>query len=133
MSVMPNRILISPKNQFDAAVLLNSSYYPTGATAGSTGGAFAINPIKGVADLTVVRYMFDHLGAVNSQTTAWYLVDDSKPWFVLQMREAVTVQQESPVAGTSFEKDEIRFKARSRFQADFIDPRFAWQGNNGSV
>lgn len=133
MSVMPNRILISPKNQFDAAVLLNSSYYPTGATAGSTGGAFAINPIKGVADLTVVRYMFDNLGAVNSQTTAWYLVDDSKPWFVLQMREAVTVQQESPVAGTSFEKDEIRFKARSRFNADFIDPRFAWQGNNGSV
>lgn len=133
MSVMPNRILISPKNQFDAAVLLNSSYYPTGATAGSTGGAFAINPIKGVADLTVVRYMFDNLGVVNSQTTAWYLVDDSKPWFVMQMREAVTVQQESPVAGTSFEKDEIRFKARSRFNADFIDPRFAWQGNNGSV
>lgn len=133
MSVSPNRILISPRNQFDAAVLLNSSYYPTGATAGSTGGAFSINPIKGVADLTVVRYMFDNLGVVNPQSKAWYLVDDSKPWFVVQMREAVTVEQEAPNSGTSFEQDEIRFKARSRFNADFIDPRFAWQGNDGSV
>lgn len=133
MAVAPNRILISPKNQFDAAVLLNSSYYPTGATAGATGGAFSINPIKGIADLTVVRYMFDQTGAVNPQSKAWYLVDDSKPWFVMQVREAVVVEQENPASGASFEQDEVRFKARSRFQSDFIDPRFAWQGNDGSA
>ena len=133
MQVSPNRILISPKNQFDASVLLNSSYYPTGATAGSTGGAFAINPIKGIADLTVVRYMFDNTGAVNPQSKAWFLVDDSKPWFIMQMREAVIVEQENPASGVSFEKDEIRFKTRSRFNADFVDPRFAWIGNDGSV
>lgn len=134
MQVNPSRLIISPKNEFDAAVLLNSAYYPSGAAAaGSTGGAFSINPIKGIADLTVVRYLFDNLGVVNTQSKAWYMVDDSKPWFVLQVRESVTVEQENPTAGSSFELDEYRFKTRGRFNADFIDPRFAWQGNDGSV
>lgn len=133
MQVSPNRLLISPKYTFDASVLANSAYYPTGATAGQTGGAFSINPLKGIFDISVSRYMFDQTGAVNSDSKAWYLVDDSKPWFVLQMREAAVVEQEAPNAGNSFEMDEVRFKVRSRMNADFIDPRFAWKGNDGSV
>lgn len=133
MSVAPNRIVVTPRNQFDASVLLNSAYYPTGATAGATGGAFSINPIKGIADLTVARYLFDNLGVVNPNGKSWYLMDDSKPWFVNQVRESVTVEQENPMSGNSFELDEFRFKARMRMNADFIDPRFAWQGNDGSV
>lgn len=134
MQVSPNRLLISPHNTFDASVLLNSAYYPSGAaSAGNTGGAFAINPIKGIADLSVSRYLFDNTGAVNPDSKAWYLIDDSKPWFVLQMREAATVQQENPQSGASFETDVIRFKVRGRMNADHIDPRFAWQGNDGSV
>jgi phage major head subunit gpT-like protein len=134
MQVSPNRILISPNHTFDASVLLNSAYYPSGAAAaGQVGGAFAINPLKSIADLTVSRYMFDHTGAVNPSSKAWYLVDDSKPWFVLQLREAVMVEAEARNSGASFEYDVLRFKARMRGNADFIDSRFAWQGNNGSV
>jgi len=133
MNVNANRLLISPKSTFDASVLANSAYYPTGATPGSTGGAFSINPLKGIFDISVSRYMFDQTGAVNPNSSAWYLVDDSKPWFVVQMREAAVVEQEAPNAGNSFEMDEIRFKVRSRMNADFIDPRFAWQGSDGSV
>lgn len=134
MNVTPNRILISPNFAFDAAVLLNSAYYPSGAAAaGSTGGAFAINPIKGIADLTVARYMFDHLGASGNNSKAWYIVDDSKPWFILQVRESASVTQENPQSGNSFELDEIRFKVSGRMNADVIDPRFAWRGNDGSV
>jgi len=134
MNVTPNRIIAGPSQQFDAAVLLNSSYYPSGAAAaGSTGGAFAINPIKSIADLTISRFVFKNDGTVTGDSKAWFLVDDSKPWFILQLREAISVEQEATNAGAAFELDQYRFKARSRMNADHIDPRYAWQGNDGSV
>jgi phage major head subunit gpT-like protein len=134
MQVKPNRLLIGPKYAFDSAVLMNSAYYPSGAAAaGSVGGAFAINPIKGLLDITVSRFMFKNDGSCNGDSAAWYLLDDSKPFFVLQMREAVVVEQEAVNAGSSFETDVYRFKARSRMNADFLDPRFVWIGNDGSA
>lgn len=134
MTVRPNRLIVSPQRSFDAAVLLNSSYYPSGAAStGAVGGAFAINPVKGVADLTVSRFVFKNDGTVNGDSEAWYLTDDKKPWFILQMREAAAVLQEATNSGASFETDVIRYKARSRGNADHVDPRFVWQGNDGSV
>jgi hypothetical protein len=138
MQVKPNRLVIGPQLAFDAAVL--SSYYPSGAqAAGVTGGAFAINPIgpegsfKTIANMTVSRYMVKSDGTWNGDSTAWYLVDDKKPGFIVQYREPVTVVQEAPNAGQSFELDVVRFKARTRQNADFIDPRYLYQGNDGSV
>ncbi len=134
MQVQPKRLIISPKNQFDASVLLNSAYYPSGAAAaGSVGGAFAVNPIKGILDLTVSRFVFKQDGSVNGDSNAWYIVDDSKPWFVLQMRETPTVIMEAKNTGADFEQDVIRHKSRCRMNGDALDSRFAWQGNDGSV
>lgn len=134
MQVKPSRLLIGPTLSYDAAVLMNSAYYPSGAAAaGNVGGAFAINPIKGLLDITVSRFVAKNDGTFNGDSKAWYLLDDSKPWFILQIREAVTVEQENPQSGASFEQDVYRFKTRGRMNADFIDPRFAWQGNDGSV
>lgn len=134
MQVSPKRLLIGPSQQFDASVLLNSAFYPSGAaTAGAVGGAFAVNPIKGILDVTVSRFIAKNDGTFNGDSKAWYVVDDSKPFFVLQLREAVTIEQENPQSGASFETDVMRFKTRGRMNADFIDPRFAFQGNDGSV
>ena len=140
MQVEPKRLVISPYYIYDAAVLLNSSYYPSGAAAaGVVGGAFALNPLgpdapfKTVNQITVSRYVCDNTGSFTANSKAWYLLDDSKPFFVLQYREPVTVVQENPQSGASFETDVIRFKARSRQNADWIDPRFAWRGSDGSV
>lgn len=134
LPVNPNRILISPKYAFDLAVILNSAYYPAGAqSAGTTGGAFAINPLKGIADATISPFMFDNTGAAASTSTAWYIVDDSKPWFQLVVRTPVSVEQENPQSGQSFERDVLRFKASTRCIADHVDPRFAWQGSDGSA
>lgn len=134
MNVSPNRLIISPKYNFDSAVLANSAYYPSGAAAtGNVGGAFSINPLKGMFDITVGRYMFDHTGVADGSSKAWYLVDDSKPWFIVQMREPVAVEQEATNAGSSFEIDVYRFKARTRMNADILDPRFAWRGSDGSI
>jgi phage major head subunit gpT-like protein len=134
MSVAPDRLLISPHYRFDSAVLAHSSYYPSGAAAaGNVGGAFAINPLQGLFDITVSRFMFDNSGSVNADSKAWYLVDSKKPWFIVQVREAAVVEQENPMSGESFSADIYRFKVRTRANADFIDPRFAWQGSDGSV
>lgn len=132
--VNPKRILTSPKYMFDVAVVLNSAYYPAvGGSAGTTGTTFAINPLKGMADLTVTPFMFDNTGAAVNNSTAWYLVDDSKPFFQLVQKEPVSVEQEAPNSGESFARDVVRFKCSTRQIADFVDSRFAWQGNDGSV
>lgn len=133
--VQPNRIICGPRYRFDVAVLLNSSYYPTGATAGSTGGAFSINPLQSIAQATVSRFIFRRdTGALDDGTsTPWWLVDDTKPWFIIQVREGALVSQENPESGESFDRDIVRFKGSTRCNADFIEPRFAWLGNDGSV
>lgn len=135
MQVDAKRLIIGPKQEFDASILLNSAYYPStvSATAGATGGAFAINPIKGILDLTVSRFVFKSDGTVNGDSLAWYIVDDKKPFFIVQLREPIALEQEAINSGKSFEQDVYRFKARSRQNADWLDPRFAWQGNDGSV
>lgn len=134
MMVNPNRILISPYYRFDLAVLLNSSYYPSGAAAaGAVGGAFAINPLQGLADATVSRFMPDQNGSFANNSKAWFLVDSTKPWFQVLSKVPVGVEQEAPNSGQSFERDIIRTKCFTRMNADFIDPRFAWQGSDGSV
>lgn len=134
MVVNPKRLIVGPAMKFDASVLLNSAYYPSGAaSAGAVGGAFAVNMLKGILDLTVSRFVFKNDGTVNGDSKAWYIVDDTKPFFIMQQRTPVMVVQENPQSGAHFEKDIIRFKAMSRFNADFVDPRFAWIGNDGSV
>jgi phage major head subunit gpT-like protein len=139
MNVNPNRLLISPVNRFAAAILLNSSFYPsvTGTVAGTTGAPFAINPIESIASLTISRFMFTNLsgsvGQVSPNSHAWYLVDDSKPFFEMQIRESASIMQEAPNSGESFNRDVIRFRLVQRGNGDFIDPRFVWQGNDGTI
>lgn len=133
MSLNPERLIISPHYKFDAAILLNSAFYPSGAaSAGATGGSLAVNPIKGILDLTVSRFMFDHNGSVSADSKAWYIASEG-PAFVVQVREPATVLQEAPNAGDSFNRDIVRFKGLTRGNADFIDPRWFWQGSDGSV
>lgn len=133
MSVQPKKAIISPHYRFDLAVLLHSGYYPTGATAGATGGAFSINPIEGILDMVCSRFVFNNAGSVAADSKAWYLVDSSVPFFVTQVKEAAVVEQENPQSGASFDRDIVRFKMRIRGNADFIDPRFAYRGSDGSV
>ncbi|NBT57953.1 hypothetical protein EBT16_04130 [bacterium] len=133
MQVQPDSIIASPHYNFDLKTLLNSAYYPTGATAGSTGGAFSINPIEGLAKPIISRFVFDQNGSVAADSKAWYVCDSKVPAFVCQIREAAVVEMENPASGMSFDRDTIRFKVRIRANADFIDPRFFYRGSDGSV
>lgn len=134
MLVNPDTIIASPHYRFDLSVLLNSSMNPAGAaSAGVTGGAFSANPIQNVVNPVISRFVFDQNGSVNADSKAWYLCDSSKPAFVVQMREPASVLLESPEAGESFDRRLYRWRLFTRFNSDFIDPRFFWQGSDGSV
>lgn len=135
MSVDPDTIMIGPTYRFDLAVLLNSSFYPSvpSATPGATGANFGINPIESIAKAVISRFMFTNTGTVTGASTGWYICDSKKPFFTVQLREAAAVEQEAPTSGQSFDRDIIRFRVSTRGNADYIDPRFAWQGSDGSV
>jgi phage major head subunit gpT-like protein len=134
MQIAPDTITIGPKYRWDLATLLNSNFYPSGAqSAGVVGGSLATNVLKGIANPVISRFMFDNNGISSANSSAWYIMDTSRPWFIVQIREAAHVTQENPESGESFNRDILRWKLRIRGNADFIDPRFAWQGSNGSV
>jgi len=134
MMVDPTHILVSPKRRFDIATILNSEWYPAGAqSAGVTGGAFSRNQLKGLLDPLFVRYMPKNDGTIDGLSEAWYLVDGKKPAFIMQMREGISVVAEAPNAGQGFERQIQRYRASMRGNADFIDSRFMWQGNDGSA
>lgn len=134
MSVDPSHILVSPQRRFDIATILNSEWYPAGAqSAGVTGGAFSRNQLKGLLDPLFVRYMPKNDGTVSALAETWVLVDAAKPAFIHQIREGISVIAEAPNSGQGFERQIQRFRAHMRGNADFIDPRFMYLGNDGSV
>lgn len=133
MNALGNQILCGPYYRWTLSTLLNSNFYPSGAAAaGAVGGSLAANVLEGIAEPVISRFMFDQNGA-SSNSKAWYVVDSSKPWFIIQMREAATVIQENPGSGADFERDVQRYKLRCRGNADFIEPRFAVRGSDGSA
>lgn len=137
MNVDPDVILHSPKYEFDITTIANSNYFPSNViatNAGTTvGGPLSINPLQGKFKPLVTRYMFDNNGVITGDSKAWYALDTKKPFMVLQMRSGPQIVNEAPNSGASFENDLIRFKGNVRCNADFIEPRFAYQGNDGSV
>ena len=50
-----------------------------------------------------------------------------------QIRDPLEVTQENPQSGVAFSADEFRYKARSRWNFDWLEPRFWYLGNNGTV
>lgn len=123
--VVPTTILASPIDMFVGAKLLNSALQPSvpTATAGDTGYTMTANPLQGLFTLKVSRFL---------PSKACYL-GDFKKGVVLQRRDPLEVVQETPQSGDSFKLDVYNFRARSRFEADIIEPRFLYQINDGSV
>lgn len=130
--VNPNTLLVGTSNKFTARTLLNSQWYPTttsvkiggGAGTDSTiGTSFAENVMKGLYNLVVARFL---------PVKAWSVLEAGKG-FVFQQRTPLEVTQENPQSGPAFSADEFRFKVRERWNVDWIEPRFAWLGNDGTV
>lgn len=117
--VDPKLLAISPQDMFYAEVLMGSDYNPSMSSTASgdkglVGGGFSKNPIKGLYNVVVTRFLPDYSA----------ILADSGKGFVFQRRDATEVIQENPQSGPAFSQDVFRYKVRGRWQADFIDPKF---------
>jgi hypothetical protein len=132
MMVNPNTLLVGTSNKFTARTLLNSEWYPSTATVKIGGGAgadstlgttFAKNVLEGLYNLVVSRFL---------PVKAWSLGEAGKG-IVFQRRDALEVIQENPASGMAFSNDVFQFRSRARWEPDWIDPRFWFLGNDGSI
>lgn len=124
--VMPKILAVSPQDIFFAEVLLNSAQTPSmvstqTADIGKTGSIMGINPIKNLVGVVSSRFIRDY-GA---------LLIDSGKGFVFQRRDPQEVVQENPQSGPAYSQEVYRYKVRSRWEADFIDPKFIINLNPG--
>lgn len=126
--VRPSKLVISPSDKFNAAKLLNSALQPSvpgssgqtasTASSGLTGFTMTINPLQGLYDLKVSRFL---------PPLYWYLLDPRS--IVFQDRDPFELLMEARDAGSSFDHDEYRYRARRRYQVAVIDYRFIFCGN----
>lgn len=124
--VSPKILAVSPQDIFFAEVLLNSQMNPSmsstqSADLGKVGGINGINPIKSLVGVLATRFLHDYAS----------LLIDSGKGFVFQRRDPQEVVQENPQSGPAYAQEVFRYKTRSRWEADFIDPKFVINLNPG--
>lgn len=116
----PTTLLVSPIDEFTAWRLINAPAMPV-TSAGTFSGQ--PNPLQG-------RYQV--FSSPFIPTKAW-LIGDTKRGFVFQRRDPLEIIQENPQSGNGFIQEVYAFRARERFEADWIEPRFAYLGDDGSI
>ncbi len=129
--VNPNTLLAGISLKFAARTLLNSEWFPatTAMKVGGTGTgtgigtSFARNVLDGAYNLVISRFL----------PTKAYALGEAGKGLVFQMREGLSVVQENPMSGPAFSQDEFRFRSKSRWAVDWVDPRFWALGNDGNT
>ena len=126
--VKPAILVVSPTDKFNAAKLLNSALQPSvpggptqtysTASSGLTGYVMTVNPLQGLYQLKVSRWL---------PAGYWYLIDPTS--IVFQDRDAMELLMEARDAGTSFERDEYRYRVRRRYQTQVLEYRYIYCGN----
>jgi hypothetical protein len=117
--VIPRVLITSHVDELEAARILGSPLMSN--TADAVG--LRVNPLQG----KYTPYSSPFL-----PSRAW-AVGDPKKGFVLQRRSPIEVTQENPGSGDSFKKEVYAFRIRSRWEADWVEPRFLYLGNDGTV
>lgn len=128
IGVDPSMLLVDPTNKFVAAKLLNSSLQPSvpgasgetaaSAASGGTGWTGADNPLKGLYDLRVSRFL---------AAGDWMLMEP-KTSVPFQERAPLAVTQEDPNSGKSFENDIYRWKVSRRYAVTVLESRYIYAG-----
>lgn len=96
-----------------------------GGTGSDTtvGTQFAANVLKGAYEPFVSRFL---------PNTAWGLIEAMKG-MVFQRRSANELIQEAPNSSESLRQDAYIWRVRARWNVDWLDPRFAQLGSDGTV
>lgn len=137
MLVMPDTLLVSSADKFNAAKLLQSALQPSvpgasgqtasTATSGGTGWTMTVNPLQGLYNLKVSRFLATSNGVDGTHGKAFLL--EAKKSIVFQDRDALEVAQEATNAGASFERDVYRYRVRRRYAAAVIESRYLYMIN----
>ena len=133
IQAIANTLMVSTAHEEKAKALLMSDLNPfvigTGATTADTavtgvvGGIMMKNTLKGRYNLVVPIFL---------KQWAW-AIGVGKQGMINQVRDAMEIVQEVPNSGDSFNFDNIRFRSRKRQEIDWLDPRYWYAGNDGSV
>lgn len=136
MLVNPDTLLVSVADKFNGAKLLNSALQPSvpgasgqtasTASSGGTGWTMTVNPLQGLYNLKVDRFM--PTAGINSGFGKAFLLEAKKS-IVFQDRDPLEVMQEAANAGASFERDIYRYRARRRYAAAVIESRYLYAIN----
>ncbi len=128
MGVDPGLLLVSTADKFNAAKLLNSTLQPSipgastetisSAASGQTGWTGADNPLKGLYDLRVSRFLGNG---------DWFLMEP-KTSIPFQERSPLSVVQEDPNSGRSFDQDVYRWKVSRRYATTVLESRYIYAG-----
>ena len=123
MGVMPDKLVVPPELYWEAAVLLNSAFFPDLVTTASQN--LAMNPLKGLLSLTTTPYL--------SNTTDWFLLDTKRvvKATVLQMRKEFEFEALEVSSETGFWRDKFAYGVRARYNAGYGDWRAAF-GSHGA-
>lgn len=126
--VKPSLLLVSPADKFNAAMLLQSSLQPavpgsagqtlSTASSGLTGYTGTINPLQGLYNLKVSRFL---------PANNWFLMEP-KTSIVFQERDPLELMMENRDSGKSFERDEYRWRIRRRYATAVIEYRYIFCG-----
>jgi len=132
--VNPDTIFIGSGLRFPVRQLMNSAWYPSTASISSSTGlatgtdtalgtSHAENVLKGLYNPVESRYL----------PAKAYAIGQAHKGLVCQVASGLSVVQENPMSGDSFNKGEIRFKAQQYWEMDWLDPRFWALGSDGTV
>jgi hypothetical protein len=134
--VNPNLCLTGTSIKFSAEILLSNAnpYYASTVpsqlvdagskqTTTNIGTTYAKNVMAGRYEVVTNRFL---------PATCYGIMERGKG-LVVQMRIPVELTMEDPNAGESFRRDSYVWRSRSRFNVDWIEPRFSFLGNDGTV
>ena len=118
MGVMPDKLVVSPENYWEAAILLNSAFFPDPVTTAAQ--QLAMNPLKGLLTLTVSPYL--------TSAADWYLLDTKRvvKGVILQMRKDFEFAALEANSETGFLRDVFYYGVRARYNAGYGDWRAAY-------
>ena len=136
MLVMPNVLMCGVGVSDSAHEMLDadSKFYPSTsamaqASAAANGTAQAIGTTAAKNLLAGGYEVIDSIWLPNKACGFF----QAGKGFVLQQRQPLSVLQESPVSGPAFTNQLYRWRIGERYEADWIEPRFAVLISDGSI
>jgi phage major head subunit gpT-like protein len=126
MGVMPDTLVVSPENRFNAEALLQSVFYPQPVTSAS-------GVVQNIQNNTLKDILRIHVSPYLPSQTAWIVLDTKRPVraVFLQMRREFEFESLEGTSEEGFMRDRYLYGVRGRYNVGFGDWRCAY-GSQGT-